>query len=320
MSVPERLERTLLFVPGNQPKMMAKAVAAATDAVCLDLEDAVPAPEKAASRALVARALRELDFGGRLRVVRINGLDTEFAYRDLVEVVEAAGDRLDLVMLPKAGGADEVMFVHRMLEQIERAQGWTGRPPIGIEAQIESARGFVNCREIAAASPRLEALIFGAGDYAASVRMPATGIGEFGPHDEVYPGHRFHSVMHTIVATARAYGLRCIDSPYGAYQDQEGFTRSCRIGLAMGFDGKQCIHPRQLETARATFTPEAAQVEGARRVLSAYAESAAAGRGAFNLDGRMIDAANLRLAQVLVERAERCAAADGRAAGSPAAS
>ncbi|HUX67308.1 MAG TPA: CoA ester lyase [Terriglobales bacterium] len=306
MAPPLRLERTLLFVPANNWRMIEKAAASDADAVCLDLEDAVPVEHKAASRAVVARALRELDFGPRLRMFRINGLDTGFAYRDLIEVVEAAGERLDLVMLPKASGAGEVEFVDRLLTQIEQQRPGNTRPPIGIEAQIETARGFVYCREIAAASPRLEALIFGAGDYAASMQMPSSGIGEFDAHDALYPGHRWHAAMHAIVACARAFGLRAMDSPYAAYRDAAGFERSCRIALALGFDGKQCIHPAQLEMARSVFTPTAEAAAHAARVVAAYEEAAAAGRGAVSLDGKMVDAANLRLAQVVARKAELC--------------
>ena len=208
MPVPQRLERTLLFVPGNNRRMIEKAARAAADAVCLDLEDAVPAEDKAAARAVTAAALRELDFGRRLRLFRINGLDTPWAYRDLVEVVESAGSRLDLVMLPKTSGPGDVEFVDRLLTQIEAAHG-LGRDGggIGIEAQIENARGFVYAREIAAASPRLEALIFGPGDFAAAMQMPSSGIGDFDEYDALYPGHRWHAPMAAIVAAARAHGL-----------------------------------------------------------------------------------------------------------------
>ena len=221
--------------------MIPKAAASAADAVCIDLEDAVAPSEKAASRAHVVQALRTLDFGARTRIVRINGIDTPYAYRDLVDVIEAAGDRVDLVMVPKVGGARDVVFVDMLLSQIEAHRGLPA--PIGIEAQIESASGFVYLREIAAASPRLEALILGAGDYAASMKMPSSGIGEMDANDELYPGHRWHAVMHGIVAAARAHGLRCMDGPYSAYQDAAGYERACRIARAMGFDGKQCIHP-----------------------------------------------------------------------------
>jgi len=295
-----RLTRSQLFVPASKPAMIEKAGASAADAVCIDLEDSVTPAEKASSRANVIQALKEIDFGRRVRMFRINALDTPFAYRDLVEVVEAAGDRLDVVMIPKAGSARDIEFVDTMLTQIEANIRLTR--PIGLEAQIETASGFLHAVEIASASPRLEALIFGAGDYAASMHMPSTAIGEADEHDEIYPGHRWHAVMHTIVAAARANDLRCLDGPYAGYTDEAGLARACRIALAMGFDGKQCIHPAQLAAVNATFTPSLEEVTKAGAVLKAYEAAAAAGQGAATHDGRMIDAANLRMARTILER------------------
>jgi citrate lyase subunit beta/citryl-CoA lyase len=285
----------MLFVPGGRPAMIDKASASASDAVCLDLEDSVPVEEKAAARGNCIRALQELDFGRRVRMLRINGLDTPFAYRDLIEVVEAVGDRLELVMLPKASRPADVSFVEILLAQM-------GAVHIGIEAQIETAAGFLYAREIAASSPRLEALIFGPGDYSASMRMPSSSIGEFDDNDAVYPGHRWHAVMHTIVAAARVNGLRAMDGPYAAFRDAEGLQRSCKIARALGFDGKQCIHPSQLETVNAAFSPTDDEVEQAIRTVTAYEAAAREGRGAATLDGRMIDAANLRMARVVLEK------------------
>jgi citrate lyase subunit beta/citryl-CoA lyase len=233
-------------------------------------------------------------------MVRVNALDTPFAYRDLIDVVEAAGDRIDLVMIPKAGSARDIEFVHTLLTQIEASRGLTR--PIGIEAQIETAAGFLYAREIAAASPRLEALIFGSGDYAASMRMPSAAIGERDAHDEVYPGHRWHAVMHTIVAAARANGLRCMDGPYAGYKDTAGLERACRIAQAMGFDGKQCIHPAQLATVNEIFAPSEEEVTKAAAIVVAYEAAVAAGQGAATHDGRMIDAVNVRMARTILER------------------
>jgi len=295
-----RLTRSQLYVPASKPAMIQKAAASAADAVCIDLEDSVTLGEKASSRANVIHALKEIDFGRRVRMFRINALDTPFAYRDLVEVVEAAGDRLDVVMIPKAGSARDVEFVDTLLTQIEAHIRLTR--PIGLEAQIETASGFLHAAEIAGASPRLEALIFGAGDYAASMRMPSSAIGEADEHDEIYPGHRWHAVMHTIVAAARANDLRCLDGPYAGYTDAAGLARACQIAVAMGFDGKQCIHPAQLAAVNATFTPSLEEVTKAGAVLKAYEAAAAAGQGAATHDGRMIDAANLRMARTILER------------------
>ena len=296
-----RLTRSMLFVPASRPEMIEKAVArSAGDVICLDLEDSVSADEKAAGRANVVRALQQHDFGRRIRMMRINALDTPFAYRDLIEVVEAAGDRLDLVMVPKVSSASDVAFVDTLLSQIEAHRGFSKR--IGIEAQIENARGFLYAREIASASPRLDALIFGPGDYAASMHMPSSGVGEFDEHDKLYPGHRWHAVMHTVVASARANGLRCMDGPYASYKDAEGFERSCRIARAMGFDGKQCIHPGQLATANAVFSPSDDEVAKAAAVVQAYDAAAAGGQGAAGHGGQMIDMASIRMAQTVLER------------------
>ena len=295
-----RLTRSQLYVPASKPAMIQKAAASAADAVCIDLEDSVTPEEKGVSRANVIRALQQIDFGRKVRMFRINGLDTPFAYRDLVEVVEAAGDRVDAVMVPKVGSARDVQFVETLLSQIEGHARLT--KPIAIEAQIETASGFLHAREIASASPRLDALIFGAGDYAASMRMPSTAIGEADAHDEVYPGHRWHAVMHTIVAAARVNQLRCLDGPYAGYSDAAGLARACQIALAMGFDGKQCIHPSQLATVNATFSPSLEEVTKAAAVVKAYEAAVAAGQGAATHDGRMIDAANIRMARTILER------------------
>jgi citrate lyase subunit beta/citryl-CoA lyase len=297
-----RRERSMLFVPAARWPMIVKAAASAADAVCIDLEDSVPAGEKEASRANVIRAFSELDFGSRARMFRMNAVDTPYAYRDVIEVVEAAGDRLDLVMTPKVGSPAQVQFVDTLLTQIELRQGFNRR--IGIEAQIETAAGFVWIREIAQAANRLEALIFGAGDYAASMGMPAAGIGTFDENDALYPGHRWHAPMHAIVAAARANGLRAIDGPYSDYADLAGFDRASRIARTMGFDGKQCIHPGQLATANGVFTPTDAEIAHARRVIEAYDAGAAAGRGAVSLDGKMVDEANVRMARMMLNRIE----------------
>jgi citrate lyase beta subunit len=291
--------RSMLFVPGSRPAMIEKAAASAADAVCIDLEDSVAPGEKPAARANVVAALQSLDFGRRTRIVRVNALDTPYTYRDLIEVVEAAGDRLDLIMLPKVESPRDLVVVDALLTQIESSRGFATR--IRIEAQIENASGFLYAREIAGTTSRLDALIFGPGDYAASMRMPATGIGEMDAHDEVYPGHRWHAVMHTIVAAARANNLRAMDGPFAAFKDTAGMERACRIARAMGFDGKQCIHPSQLAIANGVFSPSDEEVSRAEAVVRAYEEAVAGGQGAATHDGRMIDAASLRMARAVLE-------------------
>ncbi len=259
--------RSYLITPASNPAMIAKAARSEADAICIDLEDAVAPNEKEASRANVVRALQEIDFGERLRLYRINGLDTPFAYRDLIEVVEEAGDRLDLVIVPKVNRPEEVVFVDLLLTQIEARQGFQpGR--IGIEAQIETALGSVNADRIAAASPRLAGLIFGMGDYAASLRMPLDSIGEFDENDRVYPGHRWHYAMSRILTAARAYGQRAIDGPYASFRDAEGFGRACDVARVLGFDAKWCIHPGQVVATNRAFAPPPEQVAWAKMVLA----------------------------------------------------
>ena len=290
-----RLERSHLYVPASSWAMIEKAARSDADAVVLDLEDAVAVDEKADSRANVIRAFRELDFGPRLRIYRINGLDTPFAYRDLVEVTEAAGDHIDLVMLPKANAARDVQFVETLLSQIEAAQGLSRM--IGIEAQIETAQGVLNVREVAQASPRLETLIFGSGDFAASAGMPLENIGERGAYDTDYPGHRWHHVMQSVVLAARAHGLRCLDGPFAGLKAPDDLARAARIARGLGFSGKQCIHPNQLAVVNAAFSPAAEEVRHAEGVVAALDAAGQAGRGAVTHNGRMVDAANIRMAQ-----------------------
>lgn len=298
----ERLERSVLLVPASNWGMIQKTAAARADAVCIDLEDAVAPEEKEASRANVARAYRELDFGNKLRMFRMNGLDTHFAYRDLVEIVEAAGDRIDLIVIPKVNRPEDVNVVETLLGQIESYKKFSR--PIGIEALIETALGCVNIREIAACSERLEGFVYGPGDYAASVRMPMESIGELDENDRIYPGHRWHHVMHSIVSAARAYNKRAIDGPFAGIKNAEGLLQACKIGRAMGFDGKWCIHPGQIETVNQTFVPSQKEIDWARTVLDEYEAALREGRGAISVKGKMIDVASLRMCRALVERAQ----------------
>lgn len=300
MNRPLRLSRSMLFVPASRPDMIEKATRSAADVLCLDLEDAVAPESKSAARAHSIQALTTLDFGARVRMVRVNALDTPFAYRDIIEVVEEAGARLDLIMLPKVQSPQDLHFLDTLLTQIEINIGIPHR--IGIEAQIENANGFLWAREIAQSSPRLEALIFGPGDYAAAMQMPLANIGALDEHDALYPGHRWHAVMHTIVAAARANGLRCMDGPFANFRDEVGLAEVTRIAKAMGFDGKQCIHPAQLATVNELFAPAPDEIDHAQAVLQAYEAAMAAGKGAINLNGKMVDAANLRMAQAVLAR------------------
>lgn len=301
-STAERISRSMLFVPASRPEMLAQSARSGADAVCLDLEDAVAPAQKGEGREGVISALTTLDFGRRTRIVRVNALDTHWHYRDVIDVVERAGRQVDVIMLPKVRSAADIAFLDQLLTQVEANAGVPHR--IGIEAQIESASGFVNLREIASASPRLEALIFGMGDYAASMRMPLVNIGMADEHDAAYGAHRWHAVMHGIVAAARANGLRCMDGPFADYKDDAALAHACQPSRALGFDGKQCIHPAQLPIVTAAFSPTPDEIARARLIVDTYTRSVTEGRGAVGTAGVMIDAANLRMAQTTLRAAE----------------
>jgi citrate lyase beta subunit len=296
-----RAPRSLLAVPASNLEMAEKALASAADAVFLDLEDAVAPDEKEGARGNIVRALRELDWHDRPTLYRANALDTPYFYRDLVEVVEEAGDRLEIVMIPKVQRPEDLHFAATLLSQIEMAVGLEAGK-VELEAQIESAEGLVNVDGIASATERLTALHFGPGDFAASVRMPQTNIGTMDEWDEAYPGHRFHYAMQHIVVAARARGLRALDGPVADYRDEEGLRESCLISRSLGFDGKWCIHPAQIEAVNEVFSPTEREVEWARKVVAAYEEASAAGTGAISVDGQMIDAASIKMAQNTLDR------------------
>ncbi len=298
----ERLERSVLLAPASNWKMLQKTAASQADAVCIDLEDAVAVDEKEASRENIIRAYTELDFGNKLKMYRMNGLDTGFAYRDIVEIVEAAGDNIDLIVVPKVNGPEDVHFVATLLTQIESYRNI--KRPIGIEALIETAAGCVNIREIAASSDRLEGFIYGSGDYAASVQMPMESIGELDENDRIYPGHRWHHVMHAIVSAGRAYQKRVLDSPFAGIKNPDGLRQACKVARAMGFDGKWCIHPSQIEAVNETFVPSEKEIEWAQAVLSAYDAALKEGRGAISVKGKMIDEASLKMCNTIVNRAK----------------
>lgn len=284
--------------------MLAKAAGLPADEVFVDLEDAVAPKEKTdATREQAARAIVENDWAAGTLVVRVNAVDTEWCYRDLDVVVGIAGARLDCVMVPKVEDESMIHFVDHLLRQLEQASGI--ERPIGIEAQIETAKGIVGIERIAAASPRLETLIFGPGDYAASLGVPQLSVGANEPD---YPGHQWHYPLSRIVTTARAFGLQAIDGPYSAIRDLDGFRESARRAQLLGFDGKWALNPDQIGPCNQIFTPSQAAYDNAERMLTAYkASTDVDGVGAAMHDGEMIDEASRKMAQQLAER--------GRAAG-----
>ena len=295
--------RTELAVPGSNPKFIAKAVAAAADLVFLDLEDSVAPDQRPAARQLIIKALNENDWGAKLRAVRINATTSHWFYDDLITVVEAAGHNLDVVILPKVNLPGDVYMLDLLLSQIEMKQGFSR--PIAIEAQIESAQGMAHVEQIATASRRLAALIFGPGDFAASIGAPLLTIGD---NAAEYPGHIWHAALSRMVVAAKAAGLDAIDGPYGVYTDAAGLARSATLARMLGCDGKWVIHPSQIEPINTIFSPTDAELARAQQIYDRYQEAVGSeARGALALNGDLIDAASLKMAERVL--------AKGRAAG-----
>jgi malyl-CoA/(S)-citramalyl-CoA lyase len=317
MTVKDRLHRSELAVPGTNVRAMEKAPTLGADVVFLDLEDAVAPDDKEQARANIIEALRAHDWSHTAVSVRINGLDTHWCYRDVVDVVEQAGDVLDTVLIPKVGAPSDVTFVATLLDQIEQRNGWEpGR--IGIHILIETAAGMANVEAISRARPdRLEAMVFGVADYAASVRARTTNIGGANPdyavltdpdaegRRETHWGDQWHFAISRMVAACRAEGLRPIDGPFGDFNDEDGYRSAARRAAAMGCEGKWAIHPSQIALANDVFTPSDAEVDRARRILDAMEAAAKEGKGAVSLDGRLIDAASIRMAENLMRQVEQ---------------
>ena len=302
-----RPRRSTLAVPGSSIKMIDKARSLPVDEFFLDLEDAVAPAAKDAARKQVVAALREGGFGARVRVVRVNAWDSAHTYRDVIEVVEQAGDALDALMVPKVQSAEQLAAFDLLLTQVERANGLPiGR--IGLEAQIEDARGLINVDAIAAASPRLETLVFGPGDFMASLNMKSLTVGEQPPGYDV--GDAFHYAYMRILMAARAFGLQAIDGPYFGIRDVEGLRRAAARTAALGFDGKWVLHPDQIDAVNDTFSPRQEDYDHAELILEAYDWHTSAdggARGAAMLGDEMIDEASRKMALVI--------SAKGRAAG-----
>ena len=316
---PGRLNRSELAIPGSQPQMFEKAAKLDVDVIFLDLEDAVAPDEKEQARKNIIKALNEIDWGKKSMSVRINGLDTHYMYRDVVDIVEQAGERLDLIMIPKVGTAADVYAVDMMVTQIEAAKGYKKR--IGFEHIIETALGMQNVSEIAAASPRNESLHFGVADYAASTRARTTIIGgvnedysvltdpaKDGSRD-VHWGDMWHYALARMVVAARANGLRPIDGQFGDFSDPDGYRAAAKRAAVLGCEGKWAIHPSQAALANEVMSPSDSEVDRAERILKAMADAEMAGKGAVSLDGRLIDYASIRQAEVLIEKFKQVAAA-----------
>jgi citrate lyase subunit beta/citryl-CoA lyase len=292
-----RLQRSELAVPGSSPEMFEKALNSKADYIFLDLEDAVSPMDKISARQNVIKALKDINWreGGKTISVRINSPDTHYMYRDLVDIVEEVGEKLDTILLPKAGTASDVYMVDCLLTQIETSKKFKNK--IGIECLIETALGMSNIKEIAKSSERLEALHFGVADYAASLRARTVVIGGLNPD---YPGDQWHHGLSQLVMTCRAYGLRAIDGPFGDFNDPDAYIEAAKRGAAIGIEGKWAIHPSQIELANKVFSPPSSEVTKAKRILEELDKAAKAGKGAAQLDGRMIDAASARMAENIV--------------------
>jgi malyl-CoA/(S)-citramalyl-CoA lyase len=312
---PARLNRSELAVPGSRPELFEKAAKSTVDVLFLDLEDAVAPDDKERARRNIVQALNEIDFGKKTVSVRINGLDTHYMYRDVVDVIEQGGDRLDLIMIPKVGTAADVYAVDMLVTQCEMASKRKKR--IGFELIIETALGMSNVDAIAAASKRNESLHFGVADYAASTRARTTNIGGPNPlysvltdKDEsgaraVHWGDMWHYAIARMVVAARAYGLRPIDGPFGDFSDPDGYKAQAYRAAVLGCEGKWAIHPGQVALANEVFSPSEAEVTKAKRILEAMEQAKREGKGAVALDGRLIDIASIRQAEVLVRKAEQ---------------
>jgi citrate lyase subunit beta / citryl-CoA lyase len=294
---PMRLRRSQLSVPGVSEKMIAKGVASEADHVFLDLEDAVAPSMKAGARKTIVDALNGLDWGKKTRCVRVNDVTTEWCFEDIIEVVEGAGKNLDTLMLTKATRAADVQFVDLLLNQMEAKLKLTR--PIGIEVLIEEAAGLQHVEEIAASSPRLEALIFGMGDYSASQQMNLRGWGGDG-----YPGDIFHYPRFRITMAARAAGLDPIDGPFANFRDEDSYRREAKRAYMLGMAGKWAIHPAQIAPALEIFSPGADEVSRARELAAAYDKALAEGLGSVNVNGTMVDAASIRIVMNTVRKAE----------------
>lgn len=295
--------RSILSIPGHIEKMHIKARESDTDVIMLDLEDSVPVDAKSEARQQVARSLVQMDWGHKSVSVRINSTDTPFCYRDVIDVVESAGERIDTIVLPKVNHASDVHFLSVLLDGIEQARSF--QKAIGIEACIETTQGLEQISQIAAASPRLRSLVFGIADYTASVGARLVSISGHGESEaELYPGHRWHYPLSRMVQAAKAYGLLAIDAPYGNFKDSEGLARSATMACALGCDGKWAIHPAQIAVLNQVFSPSKEDIERAARVLAAAREADLNGRGAIAVEGRMVDQATIRLARQLWNHAE----------------
>ncbi|MEP2718940.1 L-malyl-CoA/beta-methylmalyl-CoA lyase [Pseudophaeobacter sp.] len=311
-AAPARPNRCQLFGPGSNTNLFPKMAASAADVINLDLEDSVAPSDKDAARANVIEALNTVDWGNKYMSVRINGLDTPYWYRDVVDLLEQVGDRIDQIMIPKVGCAEDVYAVDALVTAIERAKGRS--KPISFEVIIESAAGSAHAKEIAASSPRMQAMSLGAADFAASMGMQTTGIG--GTQENYYmlrEGEKhwsdpWHWAQAAIVAACRTHGVLPVDGPFGDFSDDEGYIAQAKRSATLGMVGKWAIHPKQIGLANEVFTPSDEAVAEAREILAAMEQAKANGEGATVYKGRLVDIASIKQAEVIVAQSELIAA------------
>ena len=310
-----RLHRSELAVPGSRPELFEKASTSKADVVFLDCEDAVAPDEKVQARLNIIKSLNEMNWGTKTMMVRINGLDTHYMYRDVVDIVEAC-PRLDMLLIPKVGVPQDIYALDMLCTQIEDALGRDKR--LGFEVLIETALGMANVEAIAQSSKRLEAMSFGVADYAASTRARTTVIGGVNPDsivlsDKDTEGNRdtfwtdpWHAAQTRMMVACRAYGLRPIDGPFGDFGDKDGYLSAAKRCAVLGFEGKWAIHPTQIELANSVFTPSEEEVNKSKRIIDAMEQASRDGKGAVSLDGRLIDIASIRMAESLIAKAKLC--------------
>ena len=311
-TAPARPNRCQLFGPGSRPAIFEKMASSDADVINLDLEDSVAPTDKDSARANIIKAISDVDWGDKTLSVRINGLDTPYWYRDVVDLLEQAGERLDQIMIPKVGCAADVYTVDALVTAIETAKGRTKK--ISFEVIIESAAGIAHVEEIAAASPRLQAMSLGAADFAASMGMQTTGIG--GTQENYYMlrdgakhwSDPWHWAQTAIVAACRTHGVLPVDGPFGDFSDDEGYRAQARRSATLGMVGKWAIHPKQIAVANEVFTPSDEAVAEAREILAAMETAKANGEGATVYKGRLVDIASIKQAEVIVAQAELIAA------------
>lgn len=310
----ERLNRSELYVPGTQDKIIPKAAASKADIMIMDLEDSVALAEKETARKNVIKALKEVDFGTKTVGVRINACDSPFQYRDIIDIIEQAGERCDMWIIPMGGVAADIYAVDMLTSAVEKAVG--RKKKIGFGMIIETALGMSNVHEIAAASSRNESLHFGVADYAASTRARTTNIGGPNPRYGVLTdkdgdaprdfhwGDNWHYAMARIVVAARAHGLRPVDGPFGDIADPDGYKAQANRASSLGCEGKWAIHPSQVALANEVFSPSEAEVDKARRILAAMEQAARDGLGAVSLDGKLVDIASIKQAETIIKKHE----------------